>query len=140
VTGLLRLVKLTGRRDLQEKAEMTLRLYRGLLTEHPLAAGQMLIALDFHLGPVAEVAVVGDPQAEETRRVLRALRSGFRPHQVVALKAPGAAAPENLLPLLADKEARGPVTTYVCRDFTCQAPLVGADAAEQALQNQSPER
>ncbi len=31
VTALLRLVKLTGRMDLQEKAETTLRLYRGLL-------------------------------------------------------------------------------------------------------------
>ncbi len=135
VTGLLRLVKLTGRRDLQEKAETTLRLYRGLLTEHPLAAGQMLIALDFHLGPVAEVAVVGEPQAQDTRRVLRALRTGFRPHQVVALKSPGAAVPENVLPLLADKEARGAVTAYVCRDFACQAPLVGAEAAEAALRD-----
>jgi hypothetical protein len=133
VTGLLRLVKLTGRRDLREKAEATLRLYRGLLAEHPLAAGQMLLALDFHLGPVAEVAVVGDPRAEDTRRVLRALRTGFRPSQVVALQAPGAPAREDLLPLLAGKEARGAVTTYVCRDFTCQAPLVGPEAAEAAL-------
>jgi uncharacterized protein YyaL (SSP411 family) len=134
VTGLLRLVKLTGRRDLQEKAEATLRLYRGLLAEHPLAAGQMLLALDFHLGPVEEVAVVGDRKAEDTRRVLRALRAGFRPNRVVALKAPGAAVPEDVLPLLAGKEAQGAVTTYVCRDFACQAPLVGAEAAEKALQ------
>jgi hypothetical protein len=133
VTGLLRLVKLTGRRDLREKAETTLRLYRGLLAEHPLAAGQMLLALDFHLGPVEEVAVVGDPQAEDTRRVLRALRTDLRPNQVVALKAPGATAREDLLPLLAGKEAQGAVTTYVCRDFSCQAPLVGAEAAEAAL-------
>ncbi len=73
VTALLRLVKLTGRMDLQEKAETTLRLYRGLLAAHPLAAGQMLLALDFHLGPVQEIAVVGDPASEDTRRVLRLL-------------------------------------------------------------------
>jgi hypothetical protein len=93
----------------------------------------MLLALDFHLGPVEEVAVVGDPQAEDTRRVLRALRTDLRPNQVVALKAPGATAREDLLPLLAGKEAQGAVTTYVCRDFSCQAPLVGAEAAEAAL-------
>jgi len=86
VTALLRLVKLTGRADLQEKAEATLRLYAGLLKTQPLAAGQMLVALDFHLGPVQEFAVVGDPGAEDTRRVLRAIRGGFRPNQVVALK------------------------------------------------------
>jgi uncharacterized protein YyaL (SSP411 family) len=136
VTALLRLVKLTGRADLQEKAEATLRLYRGLLASHPLAAGQMLVALDFYLGPVKEFAVVGDPFAEDTHRALRAIRGGFRPNSVVALK-PTAGEPaglEKLLPLLADKAAvGGKVTTYVCANFTCQAPLVGAETVEAAL-------
>jgi hypothetical protein len=53
----------------------------------------------------------------------------------VALRPSGAAgdAAERAVPLLAGKTAAGAVTTYVCRDFTCQAPLVGADAAEAAL-------
>jgi uncharacterized protein YyaL (SSP411 family) len=132
VTGLLRLAKLTGRKELFEKAEAALRLYRGLLAGHPMAAGQMLTALDFYLGPVQEFAVVGDPAAEETKRVLRAIRSGFRPNRVVALKAgPGGA--EEVVPLLAGKSARDTVATYVCEDFTCQAPLVGAAAVEAAL-------
>ena len=139
VTGLLRLVKLTGRTDLQEKAEATLQLYRGLLASHPTAAGQMLVALDFQLGPVDEIAIVGDPASEETRRVLRALRSGFRPHRVVALKVADDAAMEKLIPLLADKPASGATMTYICRDFACQAPLVGA-AAEVAFRQDELER
>jgi uncharacterized protein YyaL (SSP411 family) len=133
VTGLLRLAKLTGRRDLQEKAEATLRLYRGLLASHPTAAGQMLVALDFYLGPVDEIAVVGDAASDETRRVLRAIRGGFRPNRVVALKKKDDAAVEKMIPLLADKPAGGATTTYICRDFACQAPMVGAAAVETAL-------
>jgi uncharacterized protein YyaL (SSP411 family) len=134
VTALLRLVKLTGRQDLLEKAEATLKLYCGLLTQHPLAAGQMLVALDFYLGPVDEFAVVGDPAGQETRRVLRAIHTPFRPNRVVALKAPDAGDEvEKVVPLLASKSAQGEVTTFVCRDFACQAPLVGASAAEEAL-------
>jgi uncharacterized protein YyaL (SSP411 family) len=38
-----------------------------------------------------------------------------------------------LLPLLADKTAQGPVTVYVCQNFTCQAPLVGVAAVEASL-------
>jgi uncharacterized protein YyaL (SSP411 family) len=135
VTALLRLVKLTGRMDLQEKAEATLRLYRGLLGSHPLAAGQMLLALDFELGPVQEVAIIGDPAAEDTRRVLRAIRGSYRPHQVTALKLPGSEEGklDELLPLLAGKTGSGAVATYVCQDFACQAPLLGAEAAEAAL-------
>ena len=67
----------------------------------------MLIALDFHLGPVEEFAVVGDPASDETRRVLRAVRGRFQPNRVVALKAANDAAVEKLIPLLADKTAKG---------------------------------
>ena len=35
--------------------------------------------------------------------------------------------------LLADKPAQADVTTYVCQDFACQAPLLGAAAAEKAF-------
>jgi uncharacterized protein YyaL (SSP411 family) len=135
VTALLRLAKLTGRADLQDRAEATLQLYSALLKTQPLAATQMLLALDFHLGPVQEFAVVGDPQAPDTRRVLRALHHGFRPNQVLALKPASGdtAALEALVPLLAGKRAQEGVTTYVCENFTCQAPLVGAEAVEKAL-------
>jgi uncharacterized protein YyaL (SSP411 family) len=135
VTGLLRLVKLIGRSDLLEKAEATLRSHRGLLASHPLAAGQMLMALDFSLGPVQEVAIVGDLDKADTQQVVRAARRGFHSRRVVALKP--ATGPsqrlENSIPLLAGKLGQGLVTTYICQDFACQAPLVGPDAAEEAL-------
>lgn len=133
VMVLLRLGKLTGRVDLLEKAEATLRLFAGLMTNSPLAAGQMLLALDFFLGPVEEFAVLGDPDAEETRRVLRALRCTFRPSKVVALRAPQVEANDELLPLLRGKTSKGAVTTYLCQNFVCQAPLVGAEAVEAAV-------
>jgi uncharacterized protein YyaL (SSP411 family) len=92
----------------------------------------MLLALDFYLGPVQELALVGDLSAEETQRVLRAVRSQYRPRRVVAFLHAGAPAPASL-PLLQGKEARGPVTVYVCQNFTCQAPLVGVEAIEAGV-------
>ena len=133
VTALLRLVKLTGRTDLQEKAEATLRLYRGLLSAHPLAAGQMLLALDFYLGPVQEIALVGNPADADTRRVLRLLAAAYQPHRVLAMKSSHDDKTESLLPLLAGKSSQGPVTVYVCQNFTCQAPLIGVEAVEAGL-------
>ena len=70
VTVLLRLAKLLDRRDFAAKAEETLRGYRETMAEHPAASGQMLIALDFHLGPTTEVAVIGGSDADETRRAI----------------------------------------------------------------------
>jgi uncharacterized protein YyaL (SSP411 family) len=136
VMALLRLAKLTGRKDLFEKAETTLHQFRGLMADAPQAAGQMLTALDFYLGPVQEFAIVGDPGAAETRRVLRAVEGTFRPNKVVALKAPDAAGAraETIVPLLAGKTTIDTVTTYICQDFTCQKPLAGAAAVETFLQ------
>src|SRR5207344_2486901 len=71
VTGLLRLARLTGDADLFDKAERTLKLFRGLMARSPTAAGQMLNALDFYLGPMQEIAVVGDSANSEVIDVLR---------------------------------------------------------------------
>jgi uncharacterized protein YyaL (SSP411 family) len=133
VTGLLRLAKLSGRADLREKAERTLRLFRGIMGQSAMAGGQMLIAYDFDLGPVQEFAIVGDPARGETKRVLHAIRGGFRPHKVVAFKPATDNATDPVLPLLAGKTTGAAVTTYICEDFTCAAPLIGAQAVEEAL-------
>jgi hypothetical protein len=77
--------------------------------------------------------VIGDPRGDETKRVLRAIHSGFRPNKVVALRIIGDGQSEMLVPLLKDKDAKGVVTTYICENFACQAPLVGAEAVEKAL-------
>jgi uncharacterized protein YyaL (SSP411 family) len=137
VLALLRLSELTGQQHLRDKAEATLRLFRGLMAASPMAAGQMLVALDFFLGPVQEFAVVGDLANEETRRALQIIRGNFRPNSVVAMKATGKdeSSRPDLLPLLADKMARGTVTTYICQNFSCQEPLVGVEALEVALKN-----
>ena len=133
VLALLRLAKLTGQQDFLVKGEATLRLFRGLMAASPIAAGQMLVALDFHLGPVQEFAVVGDLANEETRRALQVIRGRFLPNAVVAAKLGDKG--DSSLPLLADKTTRGPVTTYICQNFACQAPLVGVEALEAALRN-----
>jgi uncharacterized protein YyaL (SSP411 family) len=130
-TALLRLAKLTGRRGLAEKAEATLRLCRGLMGERPIGCGQLLLALEFYLGPIQEFAVVGDPVKEETKEVLRLIRGGFRPNKVVAFtNATQSAGP---VALLADKTTRDRVATYICQNFVCQAPLVGVEALKAQL-------
>ena len=128
----LKLAVLLDRADLHDHAEKTLRAYRGLMAEHPAAAGPMLMALDSLLGPVDEVAVIGKVGDPETDRALAAIRKGFRPNMVVALHDPaGGESAEGAL--LAGKAAKGAVTVYVCRDFACREPLVGADAVEAAF-------
>jgi uncharacterized protein YyaL (SSP411 family) len=132
VMVLLRLARLLDRRDFAAKAEETLRAYRETMANHPAAAGQMLVALDFFLGPTQEVAVVGSLDDSDTRYALGVIRKAFRPDQVVAFHDPATGAPPEFIPLLKDKPmVDGKVTVYVCENFACRAPLVGAEAVEK---------
>jgi uncharacterized protein YyaL (SSP411 family) len=88
----------------------------------------MAIALDTYLGPVDEIAIVGRPDSEEFQSVVRAARTGFRPRQVVAASAREG----EVVGLLKDR-ASPSVSVFMCREGTCQAPAVGAEAAAAAL-------
>ena len=99
-----------------------------------MAAGQLLIALDFHLAAVEEIAVIGPKDDPETVAVLQHLRGQFRPNRVIAYHDPAAGDSPASVPLLADKPmVGGKVTVYVCRDFACQAPLGGLAAVKAEL-------
>ncbi len=136
VTALLRIAAITGRRDLAEPAEQALRSYRDTMAEHPAASGQMLIALDFSFGPVQQVAVVGPEQSTETRRALTAIRRNFHAHRVVAFHdSRGVPVPVELAEMFEGKlpGSEETVSVYVCENFACQSPLIGAEAVEKSF-------
>jgi len=116
--GLLRLAALTGERGYGQAAEGVFRLFAGPASQHPEAFAHLLRAIDFHLAPTKEVALVGDDLAELAALV----RSKFRPHLVLAGGAEGSEAPE----LLANRPAiDGKSAAYVCENFACRQPVAG---------------
>jgi hypothetical protein len=88
----------------------------------------MLAALDFHLAPPREVAILGALDAPGTGELLRAVRQRYLPDTVVACADPAeAAALGGRIPLLASRHAiAGRPTAYDCRDMACQLPVQSA--------------
>ena len=122
--GLLRLAALTGEHAYEERAVSVLRLLHELAPKHPQAFGHLLQALDFHLSPVKEVALVGD----ELRPLERVVRGEFRPHLVLAGGAPDG------VPLLEDRApVDGRPAAYVCERFACKAPVTEPEELERLL-------
>jgi uncharacterized protein YyaL (SSP411 family) len=119
--GLLRLAALSGDRGYESQADGVLRLFAKAAPRQPDAFAHLLRALDFHLSPTKEVALIGEDLAE----LVKVVRSGYRSHQVLAGGPEGTTAP----PLLKDRPAvEGKPTAYVCEHFTCQAPTTDAGA------------
>ncbi len=122
--GMLRLAALSGEAGYEERAVGVLRLLHEPAAQHPNAFGHLLQALDFHLSPVQEVALVGDDIAA----LARVVRGRFRPHLVLA----GGAA--DGVPLLRDRTpVDGRPAAYVCEHFECKAPVTEPEELERLL-------
>jgi uncharacterized protein YyaL (SSP411 family) len=116
---LLRLARIYGDDDLERRAVGVLRLVRDALVRAPSAFGWALVALDLHLSPPRELAVIGPPDADVARTAL----ARWDPHTVVAF------GPSDDVPLLAGKTlVDGRPAVYVCERFACRAPVTDAAA------------
>jgi uncharacterized protein YyaL (SSP411 family) len=126
---LVRLSLLTGNGDYWQVAEQSTSTMNEFMAQYPSGFGQWLNVAKFMLSEPREIALMGDGDA--IAPLLKVIRGGYRPFQVVA------AGEEGSLPLLENRpQIDGKATAYVCRRFVCQAPVTGPE--ELALQLGSP--
>ena len=136
VLNLLALSHLTGdtagMKGSVERIERTLTLFRAHLGR---AVPLMLSALSTYHGGVPQIVVAGDAEAADTRALFDALRVSYRPTAVVVPAfTQQREALERVLPWVSGMAARGGrATAYVCRDFTCQAPVHTPETLVAAL-------
>jgi uncharacterized protein YyaL (SSP411 family) len=134
IEWLLKLAVVTGEERYEAIALRALRPMADLMQKYPSGFGRYLCTLDFHLGPVAEVALVWPAGGERAlARLTDTVFRRYQPNRVVVgavAGTPGAAG----LPLLAE---RGPVdgkpTAYVCRRYVCQLPVTEPEALARQL-------
>jgi hypothetical protein len=128
--NLIRLAHMTGETRYEEKAAQLMRSFSSAVSRAPSACTQLLIALDFALGPSCEVVVVGDSGKADTRHMLEALRSRFTPRKVVLLNSSlgqhhGTPYLDAFPGGLTSKE--GIATAYVCCNHVCKPPTTNPD-------------
>jgi hypothetical protein len=125
-SNLLRITDLTGDLEMRAKADKTLDFFGGRLSYYTLGFGAILSAFDYRLQGGREIFIAGARDAEGTRRLVEAVWRDPDPNRVLALVTPRT---EQLLPPAKGKTpVDGKPAAYVCRDFTCKAPVT--DPAE----------
>ncbi len=129
--NLLRLARLTGRPDLDERASRLTEAFALEVAADPRAHTEFLRGLDFALGPAREVVVVGKRGASDTRKLLDALRGAYIPNAVVVFKPTDepetAGRLERLAPFIKDMGAGGGVAAaHVCSGGACLRPVTSA--------------
>jgi uncharacterized protein len=111
---LVRLARIWGDAELERRGVSVLRLLAGPMSRIPSSFGWGLVALDLHLSPPRELAIVGPHDSE----IARAALATWDPRAVVAF------GPSGDVPLLEGRElVDGRPAVYVCEGFVCRAPV-----------------
>jgi len=114
--ALLRLAELFGRNDLRERAESIFRTYGEAMAKNPFGFSHLLSALEFARRGPLEIVIAGDGAA-----LVEKVHRTYHPARVLA-RAADVPIGEGRVPV------DGKPTAYVCRNQTCDAPVVSPDA------------
>ncbi|OPY08034.1 MAG: hypothetical protein A4E68_01462 [Syntrophaceae bacterium PtaB.Bin095] len=123
--NVLRLARMTGRPDLEDRAARLVRAFSSQLRKYPSGHSHFLIGLDFLAGPTGEIVIAGDLKQQDAQDMLRSLRKTFLPNKVVIFRHAGeAASSASGLFGFADgmKAIDGRATAYVCVNYACSRP------------------
>ena len=129
---LLRLAAFTGDAEYSRKAVNSIRTVARFMQEHPSGFGHWLGALDFYLGKVREVVLVGDYDDASFLLMRDVVFNDYRPNKVVA------GLDSDTVPVSSPLfEARVPLggmaTAYVCENFACQTPTTDPEELARQL-------
>jgi len=136
--NLLRLARLTGRRDLEDRAARMAKAFAAEIAIHPRMYTEFLCGLDQALSPSREVVIVGRSEAAETRELLEVLRGGCLGDAAGLFKPADdderAGAVERLAPWTKNMDAGGGrAAAYVCSGGACLRPVSTAAELLESL-------
>ena len=122
----IRLARMTGNADYETRCHQTLRAFSGSVGSHPAGHAQLLIVLDFAVGPAYEVVICGEKGSRNVNEMLSAIHRNFIPNKVLLFKNDSLTPPPitqiapftKAMKSIDDKGA----TVYVCENFTCKLP------------------
>jgi uncharacterized protein YyaL (SSP411 family) len=126
---------LAGSARHREAARAALGVLPGIAARYPRAAGAGLAVAEAWLSGPSEIAVVGSPEDERTRALHETALHAAPPGAVLALgDGTVPADSEAGVPLLAGRRlVNGAPAAYVCRQFTCQAPVTTPEQLREVL-------
>jgi uncharacterized protein YyaL (SSP411 family) len=129
---LLRLGDVLGDSDMLRRANYVLETIAEPMARYPLAFGHALTAADIVVYGALELAIIGDPDADDVRALLGAAGSIYVPSLILA-----GGLPENAqgIAVLENREMRGGrATAYLCRSYVCEEPVTDAQQLRRQLE------
>ena len=134
--NLLRLARLTADTELEQRAARIGAAFSETVRQQPSAHTQLMVALDFAVGPSYEVVIAGNQAENDTRAMVAAIRRRFTPNKIVILRPADEPSPDidNIAPFASHNSAlQGKATAYICLNYNCKLPTTDINAMLELL-------
>jgi uncharacterized protein YyaL (SSP411 family) len=121
-----RIARITGNIGLENKALELSKAFSNQVNKMPSGYTQMMIGLDFVIGPSYEIVIVGNKDNIDTKKIIQNLNSIYQPNKLVILKEPDLqnSLIGRLVPFIKDySQIKNQATIYVCKNQQCQLPI-----------------
>ncbi len=136
--NLLRIARLTAESELESKATKIGQAFAGDVLSAPPGFTLMISSVDFAVGPSFEIVIVGDPAADDTQTMIKAINDQFIPNKVSLLIPTDDRAEHivQLAPFVKDYTALdGKPTAYICSNHVCQNPTTDTQKMLEILRS-----
>jgi uncharacterized protein YyaL (SSP411 family) len=130
ILNLLRLSRITGNADYEEKANELSDSFSQLIDSSPASFAYTLTGLDFGFGPSLEIVISSDKD-ENLIEMLDTIHNQFIPNKVLIKYKEDA---ESLIPFLKNyQKVENKTLVYVCMNYACEQPVDTKEKLERVL-------
>jgi uncharacterized protein len=120
----LRLSRLTGQQDREEKAQKIFKAFGKTISTFPRGYSFLLIALLHSQATSTEVVLVDKTKSQAIDKMAAIINEKYSPFTISMIYTQEYTDLKLLAPFIADyKTVDGKATSYVCEGFSCQAPI-----------------
>jgi uncharacterized protein YyaL (SSP411 family) len=121
-SNLLRLSRITANNKFEEYASKLLDTFSESVNRAPSGSTYLLSYLDFYWGNSYEIIISSSQVNEAVENIIMKLYQNFIPNKIVVARYDPLSPPFNYLKNYSSKE--GTPLIYVCKNFTCELPII----------------
>lgn len=134
--NLVRLARLTGSSELEEKAHQILKTFGNSIRNYPKGHAFGLITLLAFHSKGKEIMIVSDKGNQECQEMIQIVWKEFSPFSTSVVYTKDTKNMEDIVPFIKEYHPiEGKATAYVCENFSCQAPVTDCDLLKKMLQS-----
>ena len=132
--NLLRLSKITGNIDFENKASQIGQAFSDSFTSTPSAFTQTLIAFDFAFGPTYEIVISEGSDNMNPNEILNLIRQKYLSNKVIILRKSDKDKINKISSFVTDQRPiDGKTTVYICQNFRCKMPVTDFEKIEELI-------